>query len=270
VHALTYRSIWISDVHLGARDAKIEFLLDFLRHTESEHLYLVGDIIDFWKLRSGWYWPADNNELVRLVMKKARHGTRVVYVPGNHDELLRDYPDTYLGGIHVALEAVHDLADGRRFLVLHGDEFDCVVMNSAWLARGGSHPYDFTLRLNRWFNVLRRKLGFPYWSLSAYLKHRVKQAVNYIGSFEDAVVKTARQRGVEGVICGHIHHAAISDFAGVVYCNTGDWVESCTALAEESDGTLKLIHWADESATLLDERALHAHSDHIGRLAAAG
>lgn len=265
MHALTYRSIWISDVHLGARDAKIEFLLDFLRHTESEHLYLVGDIIDCWKLRAGWYWPPINNELVRLVMKKARHGTRVVYVPGNHDEILRDYPEIALGGIHVALEAVHELADGRRFLVLHGDEFDCVVMNSAWLARVGSRLYDFTLRLNRWFNVLRRRLGFPYWSLSAYLKHRVKEAVKYIGGFEDAVVKAARQRGVDGVVCGHIHHAVIADLDGIVYCNTGDWVESCTALAEEPDGTLRLIRWADESAALLDQRARHADRDRIER-----
>lgn len=263
---LHYRSIWLSDIHLGTRDAKTEYLYDFLRHTESEYLYLVGDVIDMWKMRTRWYWPQVNNDIMRLVMKKARKGTRVVYVPGNHDELLRDYTDHMFGGIQVVQDAVHEGADGRRYLVLHGDEFDCVVMNSKWLAYIGSEAYDFLLWLNRWYNRLRRRLGFPYWSLSQYLKHKVKEAVSYIGKFEEAVVKAARDRGADGVVCGHIHHATISDYDGVTYANSGDWVESCTALAEDADGRLHLIRWVEDSVKLLEPVEAHADYDSDGRV----
>jgi UDP-2,3-diacylglucosamine pyrophosphatase LpxH len=251
---LRFNAIWISDVHLGLRACKAEFLLDFLRHTECDTLYLVGDIIDFWHMKRGVRWPALHNQVVQEVMCKAARGTRVIYVPGNHDELFRDYLGTSFGGIEMHAEAVHATADGRRFLVLHGDEFDQVVKHSKWIAMLGSEAYDLLLAVNRWYNWFRRKLGFPYWSLSAYLKHKVKNAVNFIGNFEQAVVHAARKRGVHGVICGHIHKATISDYEGVLYCNDGDWVESCTALVEHEDGRLAVIHWADESVFLLNER----------------
>ena len=269
---IRYKTLFISDTHLGLRAAKTEYLLDFLSHTECDTLYLVGDIVDGWKLRSSWYWPEINSRITRLVMKKAQQGTRVVYVPGNHDEALRDYVDINLAGIEVVAQAEHRTADGRRFLVLHGDEFDCVVMSNKWLAHLGSWAYDVLLWVNRWFNLARRKMGFGYWSLSAYLKHRVKEAVKYIGNFEEVVVKEARQRDMDGVICGHIHHAVITEFDGLEYVNCGDWVESCTAVAEETDGSLRLIHWVQESAELLDnhKEKVHAHSDTDGRVVSPG
>ncbi len=270
METLRYRAIWLSDIHLGTRDAKTEYLYDFLRHTESDYLYLVGDIIDMWKLKSRWYWPRINNDIMRLVMKKARKGTRVIYIPGNHDELLRDFSDHLFGGIEMMEEAVHETADGRRLLVLHGDVFDCVVMNSRWLAELGSWAYDMLLRLNRWYNVVRRRLGFHYWSLSQYLKHKVKEAVSYIGDYEQAVVKAARDKGAHGVICGHIHHATITRYGDMLYANSGDWVESCTALAEREDGELTLIHWVTDSARLLDELQSHENIDSDGRVVPAG
>ncbi len=268
---LRYKSLFLSDTHLGLRAAKTEYLRDFLKHSECDALYLVGDIFDVWKMKAGLHWPAINNEIVRLVIDKARRGTRVIYVPGNHDELFRDYLNFYFSGVDVRREAIHRTADGKRFLVLHGDEFDCVVMNNKWLAHLGSHAYDLLLGLNRWFNLIRRRLGFRYWSLSAYLKQQVKEAVKYVGNFEQAVIHAARERDMDGVICGHIHHAVISDFDGVTYANCGDWVESCTALAEEPDGRLRLIHWADESRQLLDQHEDdYAHSDRNGRLVSPG
>jgi UDP-2,3-diacylglucosamine pyrophosphatase LpxH len=252
--ALKYKSLFISDTHLGLRAARTEYLLDFLKHAESDYLYLVGDILDIWKMRSGWYWPSINNEIIQEVIQKAKQGTQVIYVPGNHDEALRDYLDFHISGIDILREVVHKTVDGRRFLVLHGDEFDGVVMNNKWLAHLGSDAYDFLLWLNRWFNVARRRLGFGYWSLSAYLKSQVKEAVKYISNFEQAVIHAAREKALDGVICGHIHHAVITQTQGVTYANCGDWVESCTALAEEADGQLKLIHWIDESMQLLDKQ----------------
>ncbi|MGB0713504.1 MAG: UDP-2,3-diacylglucosamine diphosphatase [Gammaproteobacteria bacterium] len=250
-----YRSVWISDTHLGLKEARTEFLLDFLTHLECDTLYLAGDIIDLWKMRTGLYWPQINNEIVRTIMRMARQGTRVVYVPGNHDEIFRDYVEMFFGGIEVQQEAIHETADGRRFLVIHGDEFDCVVMHNKWLAYVGSEAYDFLLWVNRWFNLARRKLGLRYWSLSAFLKNKVKEAVQYIGNYEEAVVRKAREDGMDGVICGHIHHAALSDFDGITYVNCGDWVESCTAVAEDEEGRLRIIHWADESFMLLADPA---------------
>ncbi|MCG7874668.1 MAG: UDP-2,3-diacylglucosamine diphosphatase [Candidatus Thiodiazotropha lotti] len=265
--SLKYKSLFLSDTHLGLRAARTEYLLDFLKHTESENLYLVGDILDFWKMRSGWFWPSINNEIINLVINKAKQGTRVIYVPGNHDELLRDYLNFHFSGIEIHKEIIHKTEDDRQFLVLHGDEFDGVVMNNKWLAHLGSDAYDLLLWLNRWFNVARRRLGFGYWSLSAYLKHQVKEAVKYIGNFEQAVIQAARERQLDGVICGHIHHAVISDLDGLTYANCGDWVESCTALAEEADGSLKLIHWVDESMQLIDKREDdYADSDTDGRV----
>src|SRR5258706_3740610 len=239
-----YRAIWISDIHLGTRGCKADLLLDFLRHTESEYLYLVGDIIDCWRLRRAWFWVQGHNDVVQKVLRKARKGTRVIYVPGNHDEPLRDYTDMQFGGITVLGEAIHEMADGRRLLILHGDAFDGIIKYAKWLALLGDHAYNLMIIVNSWFNQARRRLGYPYWSLSAYLKLKVKNAVDYINDFEVAVAAEARQRGVDGVVCGHIHKAEMRDIDGILYCNDGDWVESCTALVEHFDGRLELVDWA--------------------------
>lgn len=240
-----YRAIWISDVHLGTRGCKAAFLLDFLKHTESDFLYLVGDIVDGWRLRRSWYWNQLHNDVIQKVLRKARKGTKVVYVPGNHDEMLRDYLDLHFGGIYVTGEAMHTTVDGRQLLVIHGDAFDGVVRYARWLAFLGDHAYATALWLNHWFNKARLALGYPYWSLSAYLKHRVKNAVSYISDYEHAVAAEAKRRHADGVVCGHIHKAEIQQIDGVLYCNDGDWVESCTALVEHHDGRLEILHWAE-------------------------
>jgi UDP-2,3-diacylglucosamine pyrophosphatase LpxH len=240
-----FRAIFISDIHLGTRGCQAGLLLDFLRHTESDTLYLVGDIIDGWRLRRAWYWHQSHNDVVQKLLRKARKGTRVIYVPGNHDEALRDYTDLHFGGVYVTMEALHTTADGRRLLVIHGDMFDGVIRYAKWLALLGDAAYNFVLALNTWFNYGRRRLGLPYWSLSAYLKYRVKNAVEYISNFEHAIAEEARRRGLDGVVCGHIHHAEIRDIGGIVYCNDGDWVESCTALVEHQDGRLEILRWAE-------------------------
>ncbi|MFZ2871824.1 UDP-2,3-diacylglucosamine diphosphatase [Zavarzinia sp.] len=244
-----FRSIFISDIHLGTRGCQADILLDFLKHTESDQLYLVGDIIDGWRLRRSWFWTQSHNDVIQKVLRKARKGTKVTYIPGNHDEAARDYVDLHFGGVAVLMEAIHTGADGRRFLVLHGDAFDGVVKYARWLAHLGDRAYNIVLTLNTWFNVLRRRLGYSYWSLSAYLKHKVKNAVDYISSFEDAVAEEARRHRVDGVICGHIHHAEIRDIDGITYCNDGDWVESCTALVEHADGRMEILNWAREYET---------------------
>ena len=238
-----FRSIWISDTHLGTRGCKVDFLLDFLRHNESDYLYLVGDIVDGWSLKRTWYWTQQHNDVIQKILRKARKGTRVVYIPGNHDEFAREYVDLLFGGIVVASRTVHETADGRRLLVMHGDEFDGVVACHKWLAVLGSRSYDFALALNHWFNQIRRKLGYPYWSLSAYLKHKVKNAVQFIHDFERALSTEAARCKVDGIVCGHIHKAEIREIEGILYCNDGDWVESCTALAETADGRLEIVHW---------------------------
>lgn len=253
MNPLRYRAIWISDVHLGIRACNAEFLLDFLKQTESEYLYLVGDMIDFWSMRTSWYWPQLHNQVVQLILAKAAKGTKVIYVPGNHDEMFRDYVGKTFSGVKICAEAIHKTVDGRKLLVMHGDEFDSIVKHSKWLAILGSQMYEFLLWANRGVNYFRRKFGFPYWSLAAYLKHKVKNAVSYISKFEQAVVHEARKRNFDGVICGHIHKATIENFDGILYCNDGDWVESCTALVEDASGALAIIHWAEESVLLLKE-----------------
>ncbi|WP_448187942.1 UDP-2,3-diacylglucosamine diphosphatase [Azospirillum sp. sgz301742] len=240
-----YRSIWISDVHLGTRGCKAEFLLDFLKHNESDHLYLVGDIVDGWRLKKGWYWPQAHNDVVQKVLRRARKGTHVVYIPGNHDEAARDFLGLAFGDVLVMEEAVHTTADGRRLLVTHGDHFDAVVKYAKWLALIGDQAYVALLHINTWFNCARRKLGFGYWSLSAYLKHKAKSAVEYMGQYEATLADEARRRGVDGIVCGHIHHAEMRDMEGILYCNDGDWVESCTALVEHANGALEIIRWAE-------------------------
>ncbi|MBF0307392.1 MAG: UDP-2,3-diacylglucosamine diphosphatase [Alphaproteobacteria bacterium] len=240
-----YRTLWISDVHLGSRGCKADLLLDFLRATQCETLYLVGDIVDGWRLRRSWYWPQAHNDVVQKILRTARKGTRVVYIPGNHDEFAHGYTDHSFGAVEVAAEAIHRTADGRALLVVHGDAFDGVVRYARWLAVLGDHAYTVALVVNHWFNTVRRWLGYPYWSLSAYLKHKVKNAVKFIGDYEQAVLEAARMRGVDGVVCGHIHHAELRQTGRVVYANCGDWVESCTALAEHPDGRLEILRWPE-------------------------
>lgn len=240
-----FRTIWISDIHLGTRGCKAEILLDFLKYTESDTLYLVGDIIDGWRLKKGWYWPQSHNDVVQKLLRKARKGTQVVFLPGNHDEVFRQFAGLEAGGVLIRKEVIHKSADGREFLVLHGDQFDGVIRHVRWLAYLGDTAYNVALALSNQVNRVRRRLGLSYWSLSAYLKHRVKNAVEYVSRFEGVVAEEARRRGVEGVICGHIHHAEIRDIDGIVYCNDGDWVESCTALVEHADGALQILYWSD-------------------------
>ena len=239
-----YRTLFISDVHLGTRGCQAELLLDFLKHNESEELFLVGDILDGWRLKSGWFWPQAHNDVIQKLLRKVRKGTRVVFVPGNHDEFARDFLGLEFGGIEVIDHVVHESADGKRFLVIHGDQFDIIVGNMKWLAHLGDWAYDFAIWINTWFNVIRRRIGRPYWSFSKWAKMKVKNAVNFIGDFEATLAGEARKRGVDGVICGHIHHAVIRDIDGITYINTGDFVESCTAIAEHMDGTFELIHWS--------------------------
>jgi UDP-2,3-diacylglucosamine pyrophosphatase LpxH len=241
-----YRSIFLSDIHLGTRGCNAAFLLDFLSATSCERLYLVGDVVDGWRLKKSWYWHPEFDEVVRALLEKARTGTQVIYIPGNHDEMFRDWLGLELQGIRLQGEAVHVAADGRRFLVIHGDEFDGVIRYAKFLAHLGDWAYDWALVLNRVFNAARRRLGYPYWSLSAWLKRQVKEAVKAIDRFEVALAGEARRRGLEGVICGHIHHAEMRPVQGILYMNDGDWVESCTALVEHADGRFELLDWAAE------------------------
>ncbi|MFM9884272.1 MAG: UDP-2,3-diacylglucosamine diphosphatase [Burkholderiales bacterium] len=237
------RTIWVSDVHLGTPDCKAEYLLEFLRCHECETLYLVGDIIDGWQLKKTWYWKQEHNDVLQKILRKARKGTKVIYVPGNHDELLRPFLGVALGRVSIQDSAVHVLADGRRLLVIHGDLFDGVIQHAKWLARLGDELYMMCLKLNRWFNHVRIKLGFNYWSLSQYMKLQVKDAVSFIFDFKHALIGEARRRGLDGVVCGHIHSAEITMVDGILYCNDGDWVESMTALVEDLSGELKIVHW---------------------------
>jgi len=240
------RTVFISDLHLGTPGCQAGPLLDFLKQHPSETLYLVGDIIDGWQLRRRWYWPQSHNDVVQKLLKRARKGCRVVFVPGNHDEFARHFTGHHFGGVEVVHEAVHTTADGKRLWVVHGDHFDGVIQCAKWLAYLGDNLYELTLRLNRHLNSLRARLGLPYWSLSQYLKHKVKQALNYVMQFEAAVAAEARRRGLDGVVCGHIHRPEMRHIDGTLYCNDGDWVESLSALVEHADGRLELLHWAPQ------------------------
>jgi UDP-2,3-diacylglucosamine pyrophosphatase LpxH len=248
------RTIFLSDIHLGTRGCKARFLLDFLRRHDCETLYLVGDIIDGWRLQRTWFWNDAHNEIVREILLKAHEGTRVVYIPGNHDEVLRDYIGLNLGGIDVQNEALHETADGKKLLIIHGDHFDGVVKYAKWLALAGDWAYRGALRANDGFNAVRRRIGLPYWSLSAYLKHKVKNATEYVSNFKLAVAREAARRGVDGVVCGHIHQAEIAEIDGILYCNDGDWVESCTGLVEDFAGNLSIVHWAHELSESVDTK----------------
>ncbi|PUA18535.1 UDP-2,3-diacylglucosamine diphosphatase [Glaciimonas sp. PCH181] len=242
---IRFRTIWISDVHLGTTGCQAARLLEFLRATESETLYLVGDIVDGWQLKRRWYWDQVHNNVVQTVLKKARKGTEVIFVPGNHDEAVRQFIDLDFGGIKIRDELVHTTARGKRFLVLHGDRFDGVIACAKWLAYVGDSLYTVILKFNQWFNGWRARAGLPYWSLSQYLKLKVKNAVNYISSFEDALAAEAAKRGLDGVICGHIHKPEMRNINGIIYCNDGDWVESLSALVEDASGALRLVTWQE-------------------------
>ncbi|MFM9990625.1 MAG: UDP-2,3-diacylglucosamine diphosphatase [Burkholderiaceae bacterium] len=238
-----YRAIFISDLHLGTPGCQADALLDFLKENSSDNLYLIGDIIDGWQLRRKWYWPQAHNDVVQKLLKRARKGTKVIFVPGNHDEFAREFVDHHFGGIEVLDHASHTLLDGRKLWLVHGDYFDAVVQYAKWLAIVGDYLYEFTLRMNRHFNRVRARLGMRYWSLSAYLKNKVKKALNFITDFENAVAHEAKKRGFDGVVCGHIHKAEMREIEGILYCNDGDWVESRSALVEHVDGKLELIYW---------------------------
>jgi UDP-2,3-diacylglucosamine pyrophosphatase LpxH len=237
------RTIFISDIHLGTPGCKAEHLLDFLRHHESDTLYLVGDIIDGWALKSRFYWRQSHNDVIQKLLRRARKGTRVIFIPGNHDEAARPYVGLNFGDVLIRDEALHVTRDGRRLWVVHGDFADGVLHHAKWLAYVGDTLYSFTLWLNRHFNRARARLGLPYWSLSQYLKHKVKNAVSFITDFEQVLVREARRRGYDGVVCGHIHKAEIRTVDGLLYCNDGDWVESLTALVEDPDGRLEIVTW---------------------------
>ncbi|HEX4893458.1 MAG TPA: UDP-2,3-diacylglucosamine diphosphatase [Hyphomicrobiaceae bacterium] len=243
-----FRTIWISDIHLGTRGCNCRLLIDFLDHCDSDTLYLVGDIIDGWRMKKRFFWPERHNAIVRRVMKKAKGKTRVIYIPGNHDEMFRQFSGASFGGVEIRRSAIHQTADGRRLLVLHGDEFDAVVMGQRWLAFLGDAAYSLLLRLNVIINAVRRRFNLPYWSLSAHAKHKVKDAVAFISRFEETVARAAEKRRVDGVVCGHIHTAEVRRFGKIAYYNDGDWVESCTALVEHRDGRMEILRWAEEVA----------------------
>jgi UDP-2,3-diacylglucosamine pyrophosphatase LpxH len=238
-----YRSIWISDIHLGTPGCKAEYLVDFLKYNDSEYLYLVGDIIDGWQLKRGWYWRQSHNDVIQKILRKSRKGTRVLYIAGNHDEALRPFAGMMFGDIAIVDEAVHDLLNGKKLWVTHGDLFDGIIQHAKWLAYLGDSLYTFILKLNNTFNHLRHKFGMSYWSLSQYLKHRVKNAVSFITQFETILTDEAKRRGYDGVLCGHIHKPEIRHINGILYCNDGDWVESLSAIVETYSGELKIIHW---------------------------
>ena len=240
---IRHRTIWLSDMHLGTQGCSAGKILDFLDNNDAETIYLVGDIIDGWRLSRKFSWPRSHNDVVQKLLQKARAGTRIVYAIGNHDELLRPYIGNNFGGIELVDDCVHETADGRSFLIIHGDKFDAITQYHCWLARLGDVSYDALLAVNRWLMCIRRCLGFRHWSLSAYIKQRVKQAACFISRYEQTIAEECRQRGYDGIICGHIHHAVIKPIGDdVIYCNTGDWVESCTALVEDFAGNLSIVH----------------------------
>ncbi len=247
------RTIWLSDIHLGTRDCKAEFLIDFLRQYDADKIYLVGDIIDGWSLKRQWYWPSTHSTVIQKILRKSRKGTEVIFIPGNHDEFLRPYVGLEIGDIKLLREDIHTTADGKRLLIMHGDEFDSVMAYAKWIAHIGDYFYMQLLKVNRWLNNARQKMGLSYWSLSAKVKYKVKSAVQIISDFEHYIVDAAKRHQADGVVCGHIHHAEIKPYGSILYCNDGDWVESCTALVEWFDGRLEIINWTKTDSPNNDE-----------------
>ncbi|MGR9053547.1 MAG: UDP-2,3-diacylglucosamine diphosphatase [Gammaproteobacteria bacterium] len=239
-----YKTLWISDLHLGSTQCQAGVLLDFLKYNDSEKLYLVGDIIDFWALSKKMYWPTDHNTIIQKILRKARHGTKVIYVPGNHDENVRDYDNYVFGDIVVKKSDIHKTAAGKTFLVVHGDEYDTIAQYHRWIAKLGSAGYDFLLEVNRFLRFVRKWIGVQsHFSLAAFVKFKVKNVVQFISDYEQSIVDTLSDQGLDGVVCGHIHHAEIKMINQFLYINTGDFVESCTAIAEHPDGRLELLKW---------------------------
>lgn len=243
-HYKTYRTIWISDIHLGSKGAQSEHLLEFLKYNDSEYLYLVGDIIDGWRLTKKWFWPQSHNDVVQKFLKKARKGTNITFIPGNHDEGGRAFLGLTFGDIKIRNQAFHLTAKKKKLWIVHGDLFDEVIKHARWLAYVGDSAYTFLLWLNKWFNKIRKILNLPYWSLSQYIKLKVKKAVSFINAFETLMVKEASRRGCDGVVCGHIHKAELKQINNLIYANDGDWVESLTALVEHKNGDLEIIDWS--------------------------
>ena len=259
-----FRTIWISDVHLGTKGCNADLLIDFLDNTDSETMYLVGDMIDGWRLKKKFYWPSSHNDIVWRLLKRAKRGTRIVYIPGNHDEMFRQFTGLSFGGIEIRRAAFHDTADGRRLMVLHGDEFDAVMLSHRWLAFVGDWAYVSVMKLNHAVNSVRAMLGMPYWSLSKAAKHKVKNAVEFISKYEEIVARAAGDRGVDGVVCGHIHTAEFRTFdhggRDIEYWNDGDWVEGCNALVEHEDGRMEILHWPEEMARRAPPEAAAMHA----------
>lgn len=241
-----YRTIWISDIHLGTRGCNADMLIDFLDHVDSETMYLVGDIIDGWRLKKKLHWPAAHNDVVWRLLKRARRGATVIYIPGNHDEIVRQFCGLDFGGIAIRRDTIHETADGRKLLVLHGDEFDAIMLSHRWLAYVGDAAYTAIMAVSRLVNAWRRLFRMPYWSLSKHAKAKVKNAVEFISRYEEVVAQAAAHRGADGVVCGHIHTAEFRNIDGIAYYNDGDWVEGCTALVEHFDGRMEILHWAEE------------------------
>ncbi|MCG3147801.1 MAG: UDP-2,3-diacylglucosamine hydrolase [Verrucomicrobiae bacterium] len=246
---MKYRTVWLSDMHLGTRGCDALGLLEFLRETECDRLYLVGDVIDLWRLRREHYWPQTHNDVVQKILRKARKGTDVVLIPGNHDEFVGNFLGIF-GNIVIKKQDVYTTGDGRRLLIMHGHEFDAVTTHAQWLAYLGDIGYGMLLAVNRPLNLVRSRLGLQYWSLSAFAKSRVKNAVNFISHFEEAVAHYAQLHHADGIVCGHIHTPAIKPLRGITYYNTGDWVESSTALVEHFDGRIELVRWRDRQQPL--------------------
>lgn len=242
-----HRAIWISDVHLGSKHAQVPALLEFLRRNEAEHLYIVGDLIDGWELKRAWRWEESYNTLIQKILRKNRKGAKVTYITGNHDEFLEHYIGLRFGGVKLVRHAYHRGADGRRYLVIHGHQFDGLTHFNRLLERVGARLYNIILDINHWMNRVRRRLGFGYWSVAAYLKHKAKSSVKFITEYEEAMMNLARRRKVDGIICGHIHRAEMRPINGMSYFNCGDWVESCTALVEDFNGNFELIHFHNEN-----------------------
>lgn len=239
----SYKTIFISDIHLGTKMSQADQLLEFLKTVEAEKIYLVGDIIDCWAMSKKKIWSQFHSDVIQKLLRRARKGVEIIYIPGNHDELMREYCDAEFGHILLVKESIHVGVNGKLYLITHGDQFDIVMRNNKWLAHLGSWAYDVSIDLSGVVNKIRRMIGLPHWSLSAYLKYKVKESVNFIGDYEETLSKYVKSKKLDGIVCGHIHHANIRDIDGITYMNCGDWVESCTALVENYDGTFEIIKW---------------------------
>jgi len=244
---VSVHAVWLSDIHLGYKDCKAKYLLDFLDHIETKYLYLVGDIVDVWSLSRQFHWPAEHSQVVRKLIKMAKEGVNITYVPGNHDSTFREYCGEAFGAIQMARQTLHVTQLGKRMLVTHGDEFDELIRFSRFISIIGDTAYDFLLFVTRYNNYFRKQFGYGYWSLATHIKGRLANAKQAISLFETAALDRAKREGYDGIVCGHIHHPNVVERDGVIYCNDGDWVESCTTLVEKNDGVLELWHWSDRS-----------------------